>query len=115
MKKKLCFITLISCLISLISACAKPTEACFDFSPSVSISPITTVTFDASCTKNGGTPYKWNFGDGTVDTTVMGDPIVTHTFNTTGTFTVRLEARRKDGVVLFENNKYITERTVVVQ
>jgi hypothetical protein len=45
----------------------------------------------------------------------MGDPIVTHTFNTTGTFTVRLEARRKDGVVLFENNKYITERTVVVQ
>lgn len=115
MKKALYFMALTICFIGLISSCAKPTEACFDSSPTESISTTTAVTFDASCTKYGGYSYNWNFGDGTPDTTVMGDPIITHTFNTSGTFTVILEAGRKDGVALFENNKYLTKRTVVVQ
>ena len=98
----------------LISSCAKPTEACFDFSPTESITITTTVTFDASYTKYGGSSYNWNFGDGT-DTTVYGDHMITHTFNTSGTYTVTLQAKRKDRPVLFPNNKYLTKRTVVVQ
>lgn len=115
MKKSLYYLTLTICLMRLISSCAKPTEACFDFSPTESITTTTAVTFDASCTKYGGSSYNWNFGDGTTETTVMGDPMITHTFNTSGTFTVTLEAKRKDRLVLFPNNKYLTKRTVVVQ
>ena len=115
MKKKLHFLTLTISFMLLISSCAKPTEACFDASPSESITTTTAVTFDASCTKYGGYSYNWDFGDGTSDTTVYGDQLITHTFNTSGTYTVTLQAKRKDRLVLFPNNKYLTKRTVVVQ
>ena len=114
MKKTLHFLTLTICLMNLISSCAKPTEACFDSSPTESITTTTSITFDASCTKYGGYSYNWNFGDGT-DTTVYGDQLITHTFNTSGTYIVTLQAKRKDRLVLFANNKYLTKRTVVVQ
>lgn len=97
-----------------VSSCTKPTEACFDFSPT-SITTSTSVTFNATCTKNGGYSYDWNFGDGTPDTTLIGEPTITHTFNTNGTYVVTLRAGRKDGVVWKENNKYITKRTLIVQ
>lgn len=114
MKKTILFLSLSTCFLSLISSCAKPTEACFDSSPIESITTTTAVTFDASCTKYGGYSYNWNFGDGT-DTTFYGDQLITHTFNTSGTYTVTLQAKRKDRLVLFPNNKYLTKRTVVVQ
>lgn len=101
-------------IILVLSSCAKPTEACFDFSPTV-ITTSTSVTFNATCTRHGGYSYEWNFGDGKPDTTLLGEPTITHTFNSSGTYVVTLKAGRKDGVVWKENNKYITERTLTVQ
>ena len=55
-----------------------------------------TISFDASESYDPGgniTQYIWDFGDGnitTVNATAMDAPIITHTYNTTGTFTVTL-------------------------
>lgn len=115
MKNTFCILTILTFVTSFITSCTKPTEACFNYSPSDNITNSTPVTFDASCTKFGGHSYNWNFGDGTPDTTLLGVSIVTHTFSTSGTYIVTLKAGRKDGVVLKENDKYITNRTITIQ
>jgi PKD repeat protein len=115
MKNTLYFLVILTCITCLITSCTKPTEGCFYYSPTNYITTTTKVTFDASCTKYGGYSYNWDFGDGTPDTTLMGVSSVTHTFSTSGTYIVTLRARRKDGVVLKENDKYITKRNVTVQ
>lgn len=114
MKNKIVILTISSLILSLINSCAKPQEACFNIFPTT-ITTSTSVEFDASCTKYGGYSYNWDFGDGTSDTTVMSVPTITHTFNTSGTYTITLNAGRKDGVVWKENNKHITTRTITVQ
>lgn len=110
--KNILYILTIGTLI--LSSCAKPTEACFEYSPT-NITTSTPVTFNAACTKHGGYSYEWNFGDGIPDTILLGEPIITHTFSTSGTYIVTLKAGRKDGVVWKENNKYITTRSLTVQ
>lgn len=115
MKNILFLLTILTCIKSLIAACTKPTEGCFNYSPTTNITTTTTVTFDASCTKYGGHSYNWDFGDGTPDTTLLGFSIVTHTFSTSGKYIVTLKAGRKDGIVWKENSKYETNRTVTVQ
>jgi PKD repeat protein len=96
---------------TIFNACTKPTEACFTFSPTT-VSPNTTVTFNASCTQNGYS-FTWNFGDNSQDTTTH-EPTITHKFSTTGQFTVTLNADRKDGVTL-RKGKPTTTQTVTVQ
>ena len=57
-----------------------------------------TVTFDASASEQGWdgdsmcpiVEYRWDFGDGTPQL-VVSDPVITHVFNETGTYTVCLE------------------------
>jgi PKD repeat protein len=100
-------------LIFLLFSCAKPTYSCFTFSPDT-VSINTEVTFDASCTKNGGYSYKWDFGDGSPDTTILGNPIVTHKYQSADTYTVRLWAGRKDGVA-FREGKELDTKTITVQ
>jgi len=56
------------------------------------------VTFNASAsTPDGGTitSYTWNFGDGNVTTT--NNPIITHAYETYGTFTVTLNVTDSEG------------------
>lgn len=100
-------------LVCLFFSCAKPTDSCFTFYPDT-VSTNTEVTFDASCTKNGGYSYKWDFGDGSPDTTILGNPIVIHKYQSAGTYTVRLWAERKDGVA-FREGKVLDTKTITVQ
>ena len=56
------------------------------------------VTFDASAsTPDGGTivSYAWDFGDGNITTT--SNPIITHAYETYGTFTVTLNVTDSEG------------------
>ncbi|MEM3361440.1 MAG: PKD domain-containing protein [Candidatus Bathyarchaeia archaeon] len=56
------------------------------------------VTFDASASSpDGGTlvSYTWNFGDGNVTST--SNPIITHAYNTHGTYTVTLNVTDSEG------------------
>jgi PKD repeat protein len=56
------------------------------------------VTFDASAsTPDGGeiVSYTWNFGDGNITTT--NNPIITHAYETYGTFTVTLKVTDSEG------------------
>lgn len=113
--KPVLYIFILVCTSCFIHACTKPTQACFTYLPTNNISKNSSISFDASCTTNGGNTYKWNFGDGTPDTTLTGVATITHTYNTSGTFTVTLKATRKDGVVWKENNNYITTKNITVQ
>ncbi len=108
--QQLCFTLL---LINTLSYCTKPTNACFTFSPD-SAQTNSDVSFNASCTENGGYSYQWNFGDNSPDTTVLGSPFISHKYQTSGTFTVTLTAARKDGVVLKEGNA-TTVQTINIQ
>lgn len=95
-----------------ISGCSDAVKACFTFSPETP-TVSTPVTFDASCSENSYL-YIWNFGDGTVDTTVTQTLKVTHTYSTTGTYTVTLTAESKDGVT-FRKGDFTATQTVEVQ
>lgn len=115
MKNKLFITAVMICLAVWASSCVKPVEACFEYSPTAGITIDTFVVFDASCTQNGGYSYTWNFGDGTPDTLLLGEPVVTHRFDTIGTFTVTLTAGRRDGVVWSEGDKQTIQEVVTVQ
>lgn len=87
------------------SGCSRPTEACFTYSPPSGIVSGTSVTFDASCTRHGGYSYRWNFGDGSGDTLLLGQSSMAHVFKQAGTFIVTLEAGRKDNLAMSKDNK----------
>ena len=99
-------------IIMAISGCSDAVKACFTFSPEMP-TVSTPVTFDASCSENSYL-YIWNFGDGTVDTTVTQTLTVTHTYSTTGTYTVTLTAESKDGVT-FRKGEFTATQTLEVQ
>ena len=69
-----------------------PPDACFSFSPS---NPEVgdSVRFFSSCTSGSPTSHSWTFGDG--DTSTSTTP--SHTFDRSGSFTVRLTARNNGG------------------
>jgi PKD repeat protein len=74
-------------------------------------SAITVMFFDASCSQS--TSFcKWNFGDGTADTSVS-EPTIVHEFPGSGQYTVKLRATRKDGLTLGVD-KYEIEKVVVI-
>lgn len=81
---------------SLFNACSKPANACFTYSPTTAITTTTNIVFNASCSENSSY-YRWTFGDGTTDTTSTSLTIF-HKYNMPGTYTVTLNAERKDGV-----------------
>jgi len=71
--------------------------ASFTFSPSDSLAHEI-VTFDASAsTPDGGVlvSYEWDFGDGNITST--SDPIITHAYDTYGTYTVTLNVTDSEG------------------
>lgn len=104
---------LISCLfVSLFTACSKPTNTCFTYSPTTAITTNTDIVFNATCSENASS-YRWTFGDGTTDTTTHSLTI-THKYNTAGTYTVTLNAERKDGVSIRKGKPEQTQ-TITVQ
>lgn len=64
----------------------------FTVNPASGAVPLT-VTFDASASSdaNGITQYRWLWGSGAEEVTTS--PVITHTFTTAGTFSVRLRTR----------------------
>lgn len=103
---------LLCILYASISGCADAVKACFTFSPDAP-TVSAPVTFDASCSENSYL-YIWNFGDGTIDTTVTQTSTVTHTYSSTGTYNVTLTTESKDGVT-FRKGDFTATQTVVIQ
>jgi gliding motility-associated-like protein len=65
----------------------------FSMAPTFACAPPALVQFTNSTSNNSGVTYLWNFGDpgsGTADTSTATDP--SHSFTTTGTFTITLSA-----------------------
>lgn len=58
------------------------------------LAPLTIQFTDASVSLDGISSYNWNFGDGSINSTIQ-NPI--HTFTTTGTYTVTLTVFDTDG------------------
>ncbi len=100
------FYTLTVTAVIFLTACQKPTDGCFTYSPTT-ITTTTVVTFNAACSQNAST-FIWNFGDNTADTTVHS-LTVTHKFSTVGQFTVTLNAKRKDGMTLGKSHPTTTQ------
>lgn len=107
MKKVLYTLT----IVATLSACKKPIDACFTFSPTT-VAPNTTVSFNASCSQNASY-FTWHFGDNSADTTVTS-LTVTHKYSAVGQFAVTLTAERKDGATSGKD-KTTTTQTVTVQ
>ena len=55
------------------------------------------VTFAANAAGNGLLQYRWNFGDGNLDTPFRNSPSVTHTFAEPGRYVVSLTVRDSSG------------------
>lgn len=91
---RLCIIILFA--VSALS-CSNTPEACF-----TSRTEDTSVSFDASCSKNVHL-YIWNFGDGS--DTLTNEKVIQHEYPEDGFYTVTLEVQRKDGVS-FSNHTY---------
>lgn len=108
---KLYYFTISICLLLFISSCAKKTEACFTYSPTT-IAKNAVVTFNASCCKEASN-YTWDFGDGTNEKTVTAIT-VTHKFTATGTYTVKLTAKR-DKESGSNRSVNSTSQTIIVQ
>ena len=94
MKMKTNLILLFPFCLALLSSCKDPTISCFTHSPDT-ITTSTVVTFNAACSEEASY-FTWNFGDATADTTTTALNI-THQYSNAGTYTVRLQAERKDG------------------
>ncbi|OFY86741.1 MAG: hypothetical protein A3F72_00130 [Bacteroidetes bacterium RIFCSPLOWO2_12_FULL_35_15] len=94
------------------TACSKPMNACFTYSPITTLTTSTDIVFNVSCSENASS-YRWTFGDGTIDTTTTSLTI-SHKYNTAGTYTVTLNVERKDGVSI-KKGKPTQEQTITVQ
>jgi len=93
-------------LLIFVIACQEPTEGCFTYSPSY-IDTTTVVTFNASCSQNASY-FNWSFGDNTKDTMVTSITF-THNFSASGTYTVTLNAARKDGMTLGKSHPKMSQ------
>jgi len=105
------FYTLAISILFFLTGCGEPTNACFTYSP-VTIAKDSAVTFDGSCSQNTMF-FKWNFGDGTADTSVTSTTI-THKFTSSGQFAVTLNAKRKDGATLGKDH-LTTSQIITIQ
>ncbi len=112
MKKTVCTLTLLLTsitLASLFNACNKPAKACFTYSPTT-ITTTTDVIFDASCSE-AADGYKWSFVNSRIDTT-SSSPIISHRYNTPGTYTITLTVDAKNSTLF---NHLGQTQTITVQ
>ena len=102
----------IICFISMLASCKHVEHACFNYYPEAP-DTSTIVYFDPSCTDLAFT-YKWSFGDGTPDSTILGQAVpIGHKYSAPGTYTVVLNAVRKDGVSFRKGKTQVSEKVVV--
>ena len=98
--------------IYLFASCTPVEHACFTYYPETP-DTSTIVYFDPACTDLAFT-YKWSFGDGTPDSTILGQAIpVGHKYSAPGIYTVVLNAVRKDGVSFRKGKTEVSEKVVV--
>ncbi len=98
--------------IYLLASCTPVEHACFNYYPEAP-DTSTVVYFDPSCTDLAFT-YKWSFGDGTPDSTILGQAVpIGHKYSEPGTYTVVLNAVRKDGVSFRKGKTEVSEKVVV--
>lgn len=103
---------LIVCCICVLASCTPVEHACFNYYPEAP-DTSTIVYFDPSCTDLAFT-YKWSFGDGTPDSTILGQAIpVGHKYSAPGIYTVVLNAVRKDGVSFRKGITEVSAQVVV--
>lgn len=86
---------------ALFTTCSKAPNACFTFYPN-NIKAGDIVTFNAYCSKNASY-FEWNFGDASADTNTV-NRTVSHKYSASGTYIVKLNVKRKDGVTLKKGN-----------
>ena len=103
MKAKLKIVAMIA-LVGLLgfTSCQKKPMACFDASPTT-ISAGQSVSFTSTCSMDAH-HYEWEFGDG--GTSMDANP--THTYNTAGSYTVKLKTMSKNSKKMDETSKTIT-------
>lgn len=87
--------------VMAFSACQKQPKACFEAPSTATVGQ--TVSFNASCSMDAH-HYEWSFGDG--GTSMSANP--THTYNTAGTYTVKLMTMSKNSKKMDESSKTIT-------
>jgi PKD repeat protein len=87
---------------SYINAYALAPETYFTGTPSTGSAPLAVAFTDSSM--NGPTSWNWSFGDGTTST--VQNPV--HTYASSGTYTVALNATNSLGSNLFTRTNYIT-------
>ena len=63
--------------------------------PTSGTKPLTVSFYDNSTSYDGIVSWMWNFGDTNITTTTVGN--ITHTYNTTGIYTVKLTVTEPDG------------------
>lgn len=87
--------------VMAFTACQKKPMACFEAPSTATIAQP--VSFNASCSMEAH-HYEWSFGDGA--TSMSQNP--THTYNTSGTYTVKLMTMSKNSKKMDEATKTIT-------
>ncbi len=85
-----------------LTSCQKEPMACFDASPTT-ISAGQSVSFTSTCSMDAH-HYEWEFGDG--GTSMDANP--SHTYNTAGSYTVKLKTMSKKSNKMDEISKTIT-------
>lgn len=84
------------------TSCQKEPTACFDASPTT-ISAGQSVSFTSGCSMDAH-HYEWEFGDG--GTSADANP--SHTYNTAGTYTVKLKTMSMNSKKMDEASRTIT-------
>ena len=100
-KMKIMKVTAIVGLL-ILSSCMKKPMACFDASPSTA-NTGQAVSFSSGCSMDAH-HYEWDFGDG--GTSMDANP--SHTYNTAGSYTVKLKTMSKNSKKMDETSKTIT-------
>lgn len=103
MKTKIKIVSIIA-LVGLLglASCQKEPMACFDASPTT-ISAGQSVSFTSTCSMDAH-HYEWDFGDGGTST----DASPSHTYNTAGSYTVKLKTMSMNSKKMHETSKIIT-------
>lgn len=108
----------LTCAFSIISiltcclACSEPTKACFTYSPT-DCTTSTEIVFNAACSEQTSF-YRWTFGDGSSDTTTT-ELTISHKYLVAGTYTVTLNALRKDYAGFVGKGKPTESQTITIQ
>jgi len=80
----------------------------YDPLPGYGCAPLTVTFVNNSI---GGTPFHWDFGDGTSSNTANTD----HTYNIQGSYKVRLSATGPDGKILYKDTLVVVQKVPIAQ